>query len=102
MHDSTRPLSGRFLYAALLPALLGGAALNAQSSTPSADDDLAARVAALEARLDAQTVTTLGPKGLEVSTADARYSIRLRPRAQIDAHWFPDEEDGDDLSLIHI
>jgi len=33
-------------------------------------------------------------KGLTVSSADKSYSVRIRPRIQFDAHFFPDAADG--------
>ncbi|WP_221030275.1 OprO/OprP family phosphate-selective porin [Actomonas aquatica] len=51
----------------------------------------------------ATATATVDRRGLVVTSADRSYALRIRPRIQVDAHWFPDAADGaTDLTLRRV
>jgi hypothetical protein len=94
-------------YALLAIALAGP--LNGFAAEAEEIAMLRSQIAALQKRLDAlqqtpagtpsktagqQPIAAVDRRGLVVESADQRYSIRVRPRMQVDGRWFADEEDG--------
>lgn len=51
-------------------------------------------VAAKQSEAPAQPVVAVDRRGLVIESADRNYTFRFRPRIQVDANWFPDDEDG--------
>lgn len=49
------------------------------------------------------TLVAADRRGLYVESADKNYSFRIRPRIQVDAHWFPEDTDGaTDVTLRRV
>lgn len=113
-HKSTTPLLAVLLSASVL--------LGAEPTAPSELAALRAEIAQLQARLEAletsavtttsasiaaatseNAVVTVDRRGLVVQSADKSFSLRVRPRIQIDGAWFSDDSDGtNNLSLRRV
>jgi phosphate-selective porin OprO/OprP len=108
MHKQTLSLWRKWscgLLAVALASPLNGLAADAEELAA-----VRAQIAALQERLDklesppsvaaeqseapAQPVVAVDRRGLVVESADRNYTFRFRPRIQVDANCFPDDEDG--------
>lgn len=91
-----------------LGVAFAAAALAATSPVLAQDeDDFREEIASLKARLEAvekkaasSGSASIGRRGFEAKSADGAYSFRVRPRVQIDALLFPDDDDGADTFTL--